>query len=148
MKKTITKTPKIISQIKVWNPKVYLVGFKFEVGASYDTLRELAFKSIATNGCDLVVTNDKMEMKATQSHICHLFFSDHHYMTHGFINETIEGKEKIAKKLASILSKVAIQKDQVNGIKKIIEQLKEAGTNGLEPKQVHLLIQDLNNLCS
>ena len=72
MRANIEKTPKVISYIKKWNPKAYLVGFKFEVGASYRELVNLGYESIDKNGCDMVVTNDKEEMIRENCHIAHI----------------------------------------------------------------------------
>lgn len=72
MRKTITKNPKIISKIKGWNPKTVLVGFKFEVGIPNDSLIKLGLNSITSNGCDLVVVNDKKEMEARKEHVAYL----------------------------------------------------------------------------
>jgi phosphopantothenate-cysteine ligase len=72
MRDNIRKTPKVISYIKKWNPEAYLVGFKFEVGASYRELVNLGYESIDKNGCDMVVTNDKEEMIRENCHVAHI----------------------------------------------------------------------------
>lgn len=103
MRRTIIKNPKIISQIKNLEPSTVLVGFKFEVGADISTLADLAHKSIERNGCDLVVTNDKVEMVKNGEHIAHLFFSDRMHDL-GFVDLTVYEKDKIADHIAVTLS--------------------------------------------
>jgi phosphopantothenoylcysteine synthetase/decarboxylase len=102
MRKCITKTPKVISHIKQWNPNAFLIGFKFEVGVSYDTLKALAQESIEKNGCDLVMTNDKVEMTTKKSHVGHFFFSTNMH-SRGFTDRTIDGKSQIAQEINYIL---------------------------------------------
>lgn len=75
MRQTITPNPKIISKIKKWNPSTILVGFKFEVGKTREELKDLALKSIKSNGCDLVITNDKKEMETLKVHAAYPVFS-------------------------------------------------------------------------
>lgn len=55
--------PKVISQVKAWAPKAYLVGFKLLVDSTTEELIENAKKSIETNGCDMVVANDLRDIK-------------------------------------------------------------------------------------
>ena len=68
----ILVNPKIISFIKIWNPKVKLVGFKFEVGKTHEELINIAFESLTKNNCDFVVANDKTEMKEKNNHIAYI----------------------------------------------------------------------------
>jgi len=103
MRRTITKNPKIISSIKSLEPSTVLIGFKFEVGADISTLADLAHKSIEKNHCDLVVTNDKVEMVKKGEHIAHLFFSDHMHNL-GFVDFTVSGKDRIADHIAATLA--------------------------------------------
>jgi phosphopantothenate--cysteine ligase len=55
--------PKVISQVKSWAPKAYLVGFKLLVDSTDEELIENAKKSIETNGCNMVVANDLRDIK-------------------------------------------------------------------------------------
>lgn len=89
LKERIYQTPKILKQIKKWNPKCKLVSFKFEVGLEHEKLIEIATNSGKDNGCDLVIANDKTEMVKAGSHVAYAIHND------GKI-ETIDGKEKIA----------------------------------------------------
>ena len=54
---TLVKLPKIISLVKHWNPKVFLVGFKLLAGATTETLIDTAYKSGIRNHCNLTVAN-------------------------------------------------------------------------------------------
>jgi phosphopantothenate-cysteine ligase len=105
MRKCITKTPKVISHIKQWNPNTFLIGFKFEVGVSYDTLKALAQESIEKNSCDLVMTNDKVEMTTKKSHIGHFFFSTSMH-SQGFTDKTVNSKSQIAQEINKILQEI------------------------------------------
>lgn len=72
LKNRIYKTPKILSQIKIWNPNCLLVSFKFEVGLDHDNLIEIARKSMKDNNSDFVVANDKTEMVKNKTHIAYI----------------------------------------------------------------------------
>ena len=75
MSQTICLNPKIIKKVKQWRPDTVLIGFKYEVGASVDDLRNLAHKSIESNGCDLVVVNDKKIMDKAGTHVAQFIYS-------------------------------------------------------------------------
>ena len=53
----LTKTPKLISQIKKIDPKTFLVGFKLETNTSQKMLLQKAKNLIAETKCDLVIAN-------------------------------------------------------------------------------------------
>ncbi len=69
----IYQTPKILAHIKEWNPKCYLVSFKFEDGVEYDELIKIAANSFINNHCDLVIANEKSEMVKAKEHIAYAF---------------------------------------------------------------------------
>jgi len=69
MRKTITKTPKVISHFREWNPKAILVGFKFTVGKSSKELLEIATKLLKENNLNMVFANDKSAMKQAGAHV-------------------------------------------------------------------------------
>lgn len=71
MRERIYQTPKILKEIKVWNPKCKLISFKFEVGLSNMKLIGIALKSMVDNNCDLVIANDKSEMTREKEHIAY-----------------------------------------------------------------------------
>jgi phosphopantothenoylcysteine synthetase/decarboxylase len=88
MRKTITKTPKVISHFRDWNPKAILVGFKFTVGKSKKELEEIAAKLMLDNRLDMVFANDKMHMQNAGDHVGTLLMKDW--------SEQLHSKEEIA----------------------------------------------------
>jgi len=58
-------TPKIISHIKDWDPNVYLVQFKLEVGLTEEDLIAKAVSGIKKNRADLAVANNKAGTSTT-----------------------------------------------------------------------------------
>jgi phosphopantothenoylcysteine synthetase/decarboxylase len=84
MRDNIVKAPKIITKIKEWNPDVFLVGFKFEVGLSEKELISLACDSKIVYDGDLVVANDKAMMVAAKEHIAFICKEkDNYYRVNG-----------------------------------------------------------------
>ena len=79
MKNTIVLAPKVIQYVKSWNPKVFLVGFKFTVGKSRDELIKIAEKAMEKTGADITVCNDKTEMAKLKEHFAHLVFNKELY---------------------------------------------------------------------
>jgi phosphopantothenate---cysteine ligase (CTP) len=61
--------PKLISRIKTICPKAKLVGFKLLVDSTEEELIAAAAKSIADNGCDMVVANDLSDMRKGKHNI-------------------------------------------------------------------------------
>ena len=53
----LTKTPKLISQIKKISPAIFLVGFKLETNLGKTALRQRTTHLIGEAKCDLVVAN-------------------------------------------------------------------------------------------
>ena len=87
--------PKLISKIKEWHPKCYLVGFKLLVDSTVEQLIEASKASIDKNKCDLVVANDLRDIK-NDNHILHLVYKN------GRI-EKYESKDQINNFLPNIL---------------------------------------------
>lgn len=54
---SLTRTPKLISQIKKIDPKTFLVGFKLEANANQQGLLHKTKKLIKEAKCDLVIAN-------------------------------------------------------------------------------------------
>jgi phosphopantothenate--cysteine ligase len=54
----LLSAPKLIHQIKQWQPSTYLVGFKLLIDAPDAELVAAGLKSIATNNADLIVANN------------------------------------------------------------------------------------------
>ena len=101
MRQTITPNPKIISHIEEWAPDVYLVGFKFEVGATPQELTKLARESMLKNGCDLVITNDKAEMQRAGSHVARFIFPKNSE----YRNFKVLNKQSIADSIVKVVYK-------------------------------------------
>ncbi len=59
------QTPKIISHIKNWDPEIFLVQFKLEVGLTEKELLDKAFAGLVKNNSDLVVANNKFGTSET-----------------------------------------------------------------------------------
>ena len=90
MKDNIVKAPKIIQKIKEWNPDVFLVGFKFEVGLSENELISLACDSKDVYNGDIVVANDKKMMVKAQEHVAYICKNKNNYYE-------VSGKPDIAR---------------------------------------------------
>ncbi|MGT2832046.1 phosphopantothenate--cysteine ligase [Streptococcus halotolerans] len=60
----LKKTPKLISQVKQWNPSIQLIGFKLLVDVSKEELVSVARESLRKNRADLIVANDLSQITA------------------------------------------------------------------------------------
>lgn len=69
----LVQLPKIIHLVKTWHPNCKLVGFKLLVGSKEYELVDAAKRSIAENGCDMIVANDLADIKDGK-HKVHLVF--------------------------------------------------------------------------
>lgn len=67
----LKKTPKVISLVKEWNPRIKLIGFKLLVGVNPEELIYVARKSLKKNQADLIVANDLNDISKDQ-HIAYL----------------------------------------------------------------------------
>ena len=105
MSKTIAVNPKIISMIKQWNPETILIGFKFEIGLTNNELVSLAQTSIKNNGCDLVIANDKAQMKKLQRHVAQFVHSEKMKLK-GFYDCEARDKDDISNMILYFLRKV------------------------------------------
>jgi len=76
LKANIKMNPKIIKMVKEWNPEVYLIGFKFEVGLSYQELIDVAQAARKSYHGDFVLANDKQLMTEAKRH-CAWLCSDY-----------------------------------------------------------------------
>lgn len=83
------KTPKIIRQIKEWQPETILVGFKLLVEVSVDELLRVGLKSLHENKANFVLANDLMHIEG-DNHLGLLIHPDGSY-------EISETKQHIAK---------------------------------------------------
>lgn len=83
----LKRAEKVISHVKEWCPRAFLVGFKLTVGATETEMREAAEKSIADNQCDMVVANDLAAIKASGRHDVMLLLRTGH-VTEGLVKST------------------------------------------------------------
>lgn len=67
----LKKTPKVISQVKEWNPNIRLIGFKLLVNVPKAELFDVARASLVKNQAELIVANDLNEITGDQ-HIAYL----------------------------------------------------------------------------
>jgi phosphopantothenate-cysteine ligase len=96
IKDRIYQTPKILSMIKIWNPKCYLVSFKFENGLENDKLIKIATDSMLNNNCDLVIANDKAEMEKLGEHMSYFIRIDNRIDNQSIVIQPVKGKKEIA----------------------------------------------------
>lgn len=96
MRERIYQTPKILAKIKEWNPKCFLISFKFENGLEHDELIKIAMDSMNKNGCDVVIANDKAEMKRLGRHRA--------YFLQPTKDKILEGKEEIANEIFNTIN--------------------------------------------
>lgn len=83
----LRKTPKIISLIKTWHPKIQLIGFKLLVNVDKAELIRIARESLVKNKADYIVANDLSDI-TTHKHIAYLVGTD--------TLEKADSKEEIA----------------------------------------------------
>jgi len=101
MRSRIYKNPKVLAELKKWNPEMFLVSFKFEVGTSHSELIKIATKSMNDNKCDLVIANDKKEMTNNKAHIA--------YIVDKQGNETLcKNKQDIACKIVDFIEDTSL----------------------------------------
>ncbi|WP_159543947.1 phosphopantothenate--cysteine ligase [Streptococcus halichoeri] len=67
----LKRTPKIISLVKSWNPKILLVGFKLLVNVPQEELITVARHSLTKNHADYIVANDLRDITDDQ-HLAYL----------------------------------------------------------------------------
>ena len=64
----LKQTPKIISQVKKWNPNIRLIGFKLLVDVSKEKLLAVARASLVKNQAEIIVANDLDHISNHQHH--------------------------------------------------------------------------------
>lgn len=64
----LKQTPKIISQVKKWNPNIRLIGFKLLVDVSKEKLLAVARASLIKNQAEIIVANDLDHISNHQHH--------------------------------------------------------------------------------
>jgi phosphopantothenoylcysteine synthetase/decarboxylase len=88
----LVRTPKVIKLIKELQPRTVLVSFKLEVGKSQEELVAAAFRSLLSNGSDLVLANDLTQVEEGH-HVGYLVDEA------GDVEAVAEGKEEIARRI-------------------------------------------------
>lgn len=83
-------TVKIIDQFKKWDPEIFVVKFKLEVGKTKKQLIDVAYKSMMNSKADLMVANELAGVK--KKHIAYLIDKNKKVTN-------LKGREQIAKKL-------------------------------------------------
>jgi phosphopantothenoylcysteine synthetase/decarboxylase len=92
----LVPTPKIIHMIKRWDPRIFLVGFKLEVGAGQEELIQSARRLAERSQSDLVVAN---ELGAIQRGEHWALVID----ARGQLQGTFRGKAQIARGLLNLV---------------------------------------------
>ena len=64
----LKQTPKIISQVKKWNPNIRLIGIKLLVDVSKEELLTVARASLTKNQAEIIVANDLSDISDNQHH--------------------------------------------------------------------------------
>lgn len=64
----LKKTPKVIAQVKTWNPNIILVGFKLLVNVSQTELLNVAQESLQQNKADYILANDLTSITEKEHH--------------------------------------------------------------------------------
>jgi phosphopantothenate-cysteine ligase len=108
MKERIYQTPKILSHIKEWNPNCFLISFKFENELTRDELLFSAEESMKKNGSDIVIANDKSEMKKLGVHKAYVIRKEPvpTYGVYGRLDCELNGKDEIARKIFKIVNEL------------------------------------------
>jgi len=106
MRQTICRTPKVLKYIKKWNPEVFLVSFKFEVGLEHDDLVQVAWESGQGALSDAVFANDKSEMDRRGEHVGYLLRVGHGDEGHLNVqSQEVIGKPAIAQAIMDSVEK-------------------------------------------
>jgi len=68
MRANVVKAPKILPNLKHWNPDAKIIGFKFEVGKTKEELLEIAKHQLWSCDLDYTFANDKKMIQDANSH--------------------------------------------------------------------------------
>jgi phosphopantothenoylcysteine synthetase/decarboxylase len=93
----LVPTPKLIQMVKRWNPNIYLVGFKLEVGANKADLIQAARRCAEDSGANLVVANDLSTVRRGEHQAIIV-------NAQGKVEATLRGKEQIARGLMDLIA--------------------------------------------
>lgn len=98
----LKKAPKIIAQIKKWQPLTYLVGFKLLNDTTEENLFSVGFDLLRKNRCNLVLANDLRNIREG-NHEGLFIYPEKKY-------EKIRGKNEIATHMAMLIKSRAFCK--------------------------------------
>jgi phosphopantothenoylcysteine synthetase/decarboxylase len=87
-------TIKIVDKMKKWDPNIFLVKFKLEVGKTRKELINIANKSLIKSNADLIVANDYNDV--IKDHLAYIIDKNKNSII-------CRGKEKIADNLLNLL---------------------------------------------
>lgn len=93
LKLELVPTPKIIRQIKQWNPKLFLVGFKLESNITRTTAKQKSRTLFQKAKCDLVVANSSRG----QNYTGYIFDMENNCLAHK------QSRKQISNTLVSIV---------------------------------------------
>jgi len=99
----LVQLPKIIHLIKTWHPTCKLVGFKLLVNSKESELIAAAERSIAENGCDMIVANDLTYIKDGK-HKVHLVYPTNKFKEGTVMNATYFSDPNDSNHLARIVA--------------------------------------------
>lgn len=91
----LKKAPKVIAQIKNWQPTTTLIGFKLLVDVTEENLISVAQKSIVTNQADFILANDLVHIDGDK----HLGL----LVTSSGVKDRFKTKQEIAEGLKRII---------------------------------------------
>lgn len=98
----LNQNPKIIQQIREWQPQILLIGFKLLVDVSEAELIETAQAALIKNQADYILANDLAQISESQ-HIGFLI-SEHQI-------ERVETKSQISELIAKKIGEVTYEND-------------------------------------
>jgi phosphopantothenoylcysteine decarboxylase / phosphopantothenate---cysteine ligase len=98
--------PKILGQIKVWEPKCFLVGFKLESNIKIEELTKKAQESLQKNSCDLVVANLESLKTGTENDLNRVWLITENEVKTLKLNSKTIITNQILEKVLKITSKI------------------------------------------
>lgn len=96
----LVPTPKVIHRIKEWDPGIFLVGFKLEVGTDDAALVAAARRLMARSGADAVVANDLQSLREGVHRGI--------VVRPGHAPEPVAGKEEIARRVVALVGEALV----------------------------------------
>lgn len=94
--------PKIIKEIRLLRPDIYLIQFKLEVGRKKEELIEVAYASLLRNKSDVVVANDLEDMSNLR-YRAYIIDKDKNI-------KVVRSRQELADNLANLLGTVLLRR--------------------------------------